>query len=187
MDSKTLSGYAAEYGTFVGAAWCIDFLLIMWGFTGQGALLMLLALLLFVLLPVFPCYFARRMRRHVPANVGIGYGRAFMFCVLMMMYTCLLTAAVEYVYLRFVDQGQMLDTLTAIISSPQSQTLYRQVGMEATLQQTENALAALSAMRVSDIVVTLMNQNIFISLLTAMLAACFCTKTATPLPPTDNN
>lgn len=187
MDSKAFSGYAAEYGTCIGVLWCVDFLLITWGFKSQVAGAMLVGLLCMVLLPVLPCYFAHRMKRHLPAEAGMGYGRAFMFCVLMMMYTCLLTAAVEYAYLRFWDKGQLLSTLTAIVTAPDAQAAYRQLGMEDMLRQTEEALDTLRQMRVSDMVVALMNQNIFIALINSFLAACFGMKAATPPPTEDEN
>ena len=187
MDSKTFSGYAAEYGTCIGVVWCVDFLLIAGGFTSQAGGIMLLGLLCMVLLPVLPCYFAHRLKRHVATGEGLSFGRAFVFCLLMMMYTCLLTAAVEYAYLRFVDKGQLLDTLTAIISAPEAQVAYRQLGMTDMLRQTEEVLDTLRQMKVSDIVVALMNQNIFIAIINSLIAACFGIKAAAPTPTEDTD
>lgn len=171
-----MSAYATEYGTFIGLCWVADFFLFVWGLRTLAPLPLLAATLLIVCLPVLPCLFARRYSKQLPEDVSVGYGRAFFFCVLMMMYTCLLTAAVEFVYLRWMDHGAILSSLSGMLSSADVQMTYRQMGMTEQLRTLEDALDTVAAFSVSDIVVSLLNQNIFISLLTCLLAACFGVK-----------
>ena len=173
-SARTQMGpYATEYGTFIGLCWVADFFLFVWGLRTLSPLPLLLATLLLVCLPVLPCLFVRRYRNRLPEGASMGYGRAFFFCVLMMMYTCLLTAAVEFAYLRWMDQGAIVASLSAMLQSGDVQMAYRQMGMADQLQALEEALDTVAAFSVSDIVVSLLNQNIFISLLNCFLAACF--------------
>lgn len=171
-----MSAYATEYGTFIGLCWVADFFLFVWGMRTLAPLPLLVASLLLVCLPVLPCLFAHRYRDQLPAEASLGYGRAFFFCVLMMMYTCLLTAAVEFVYLRWMDHGAIIGSLSSMLQSADVQMAYRQMGMMDQLRTLEDALDTVAAFSVSDIVVSLLNQNIFISLLTCLLAACFGVK-----------
>ena len=174
-QSRQLSAYATEYGTFIGLAWIVVFALFIVGLRTWAAFPLFLGTLLFICLPVLPCYFAWRWRKRT-GEAAIGYGRAFFFCLLMMMYTCLLTAAVEFVYFRWMDHGAVMASLDAFISSPDLRAAYQQLGMSQQLDQLDDALTQVKSWSVSDLVVSLLNQNIFISIINCILAACFAVK-----------
>ena len=171
-QSRQLSAYATEYGTFIGLAWIVVFALFICGLRSWAALPLFLGTLLFICLPVLPCYFAWRWRKR-SGETAVGYGRAFFFCLLMMMYTCLLTAAVEFVYFRWMDHGAVTASLETFICSPELRAAYQQLGMSQQLDQLDEALTQLKSWSVSDLVVSLLNQNIFISIINCILAAFF--------------
>ena len=170
------SGYATEYGTFVGVSWICVFALYVAGVRTMSGTLMTLGMLMFCVLPVVPFYFARRFRQQLPDGVNVGYGRAYWFSLMMLVYASLLTAAGEFAYFKWMDNGAMLAALHHMIETPLAVQTYREMGMADTLKMMQTVLKDLSSLTAFDIAVSLFNQNIMFSFLMALPAALFARK-----------
>ena len=174
------SGYATEYGTFIGLSWIAVFALYIAGVRTTSGTLMTLGMLAFCILPVLPFYFARRFKQQIPDDVHIGFGRAYWFSLMMLVYASLLTAAGEFVYFKWMDNGALLQALANMIDTPLAKQTYQQMGMMDTLKMMKEVLKDLSALTAFDIAVSLFNQNIMLSLILALPTALFARKQNNP-------
>lgn len=170
------SGYASEYGTFVGLSWILVFALYIAGVRTTSGMMMTLGMLCFCVLPVVPFYFARRFRRQLPDETNVGFGRAYWFCLMMLVYASLLTAAGEYAYFKWMDDGALIQAFRNMIETPLAKQTYQEMGMMDTLKMMKEMLKDLSALTPFDIAVSLFNQNIVLSFLLALPAALFARK-----------
>lgn len=172
------SGYATEYGTFVGLSWIVVFALYIGGVRTMSGTMMTMGMLLFCALPVFPFYFARRFRQQVPESVPIGYGRAYWFSLMMLVYASLLTAAAVFAYFKWMDNGALMQALGDMVDSPAAKRTYQDLGMGDTLKMMKDILKDLSGVTSFDIAVSLFNQNVMFSFFLALFTALFAKKNA---------
>ncbi len=175
-SSRLFSAYATEYGTFLGVAWIADFALYISGIRQMSTPLLLLAMLLFIGLPVVAFCLANRFRSQVPDGWHIGFWRAYIFSLMMMMYACFLTAAGEYVYFRYMDHGLVFRQINAVLTDPAATQAYSAMGLSdslALMRQTIDTLADTSPLNLA---LALFNQNVFISLILAIPTAFFAKK-----------
>ena len=96
----------------------------------MNPLLMFVSCILFLSLPLFGFYLARRFKQQMPDDVSIGYGRAYWFCLSMMLYACLLTGVAELVYFKFLDHGAVFDSFYGLMNDPATKATYQQMGMK---------------------------------------------------------
>ena len=167
------SGYTTEYGTFVGLTWIAVFALYVWGVLTSSGMLMTLGMFAFCSLPAVPFYFARRFRQQLSEDVKIGYGRAYWFCLMMLIYASLLTAAAVYVYFKWMDHGALLQAFSNILDHPLSRKTYEEMQMGDTLIMMKDVLKELSSLTAFDIAVSFFNQNVMLSFLLALPTALF--------------
>lgn len=171
--NKYFSGYAMEYGTWVGASWVAVFALYVGGLLTQSALLLLLALAALVALPVVAFTLARRFKQTLPDGEPFGYGRAYLWCLVTLMYACLLTAAAEWAYFSFLDHGALLAQFESMIESPDLTRSYELIGMGQPLEEARATMDMFRSLSPLDLTLILLNQNIFISLFLALPMAFF--------------
>ena len=170
------SGYATEYGTFVGVSWILVFALYVTGMRTASGVLMTVGMLAFCMLPAVPFYFARRFKQQLPEETTIGYGRAYWFSLMMLVYASLLSAAAIYAYFKWMDHGALMQVLYNTIESPLAQQTYSDLGMTDTLKMMKEVLKDLSGVSPFDIAVALFNQNIMFSFILALPTALFARK-----------
>ena len=171
------SGYSTEYGTFVGLSWIAVFALYIAGVRTTSGLLMTLGMFCFCALPAIPFYFARRFRQQLPEDTTVGFGRAYWFCLMMLVSASLLTAAAVYAYFKWVDHGALLQAVGNIVDNPLTKQTYIDMGMGDTLKMMKEILKDLSSLTAFDIAVAIFNQNFMFSLLLALPTAMFAKKT----------
>lgn len=170
------SGYATEYGTFVGLSWILVFALYVMGMRLQNSTLMTTGMLTFCALPAVAFYFAHRFRQQLLDETTIGYGRAYWFCLMMLVYASLLTAAAVYAYFKWMDNGALMQVMRDTIESPMAKRTYSDLGMDDTLTMMKEVLKDLSGVSPFDIAVALFNQNIVFSFILALPTALFAKK-----------
>jgi hypothetical protein len=170
------SGFATEYGTFAGLTWIAVFALYVAGIRSTSGMLMTAGMLCFCALPTVPFYFARRFRQQLPEGTTVGFGRAYWFSLMMLVYASLLTAGAVYAYFKWMDHGALLQSVSHIVENPLTQQTYTQMGMGDTLKMMKEMLTDLSNLTAFDIAVAIFNQNFMLSLLLALPTALFARK-----------
>ena len=170
---RLFSAYATEYGTFLGAAWVLVFVLYVICFRTMNPLLMFVSCILFLSLPLFGFYLARRFKQQMPEDVSIGYGRAYWFCLSMMLYACLLTGVVELVYFKFLDHGAVFNSFYELMDDPATKFTYQQMGMKESLETLKESIDMVSSLSAVDLCLSLFNQNFLLSLILAIPTAFF--------------
>jgi len=170
---KYFSGFAMEYGTYIGLTWVVVFGLYVWGLRTLNPLLLLVAMLAWVALPIPAFLFAHRFRQQLTGEALFGYGRAYCWCMVTLSYACLLTGAVEWAYFKFWDGGALLAQMTDFMTASEIGQTYKALGMGQTFSELEATLEMLGGLSPLDLAMMLLNQNIFTSLLLAVPMAFF--------------
>ena len=179
---RLFSAYATEYGTFLGLAWVLVFVLYISSFRTMHPLLMMLSCLLFVSLPLFGFYLARRFKQQMPEDVPIGYGRAYWFSLSMMLYACLLTGVAELVYFKYLDYGAVFNAFYDLLNTPGTEQTYKQMGMKDAWASLKESLDMVSSLSAVDLCLSLFNQNFLFSLILAVPTAFFAKKAPSSSP-----
>ncbi len=155
----------------MGVAWIVVFFLFTLSFRTMSPFVMLLAMASLLVLPLIAFFFSYRIKMRLPSGIGFSFGRAYLFCLMMFVYACLLTGAAEFVYFRFLDDGAIITQLESFAYDPQTEQLYTQMNTEQMLEMLKESVATLSQMSSLDITISLLNQNILISLLLSVPCA----------------
>ena len=179
---RLFSAYATEYGTFLGLAWVLVFVLYISSFRTMHPLLMLLSCLLFVSLPLFGFYLARRFKQQMPEDVPIGYGRAYWFSLSMMLYACLLTGVAELVYFKYLDHGAVFNAFYDLLNTSGTEQTYKQMGMKEAWASLKESLDMVSSLSAVDLCLSLFNQNFLFSLILAVPTAFFAKRAPSSSP-----
>ena len=173
QNQRLFSGYATEYGTFVGMAWVLVFALYISGMRSMNPLTLFVAMMLFISLPAVPFYFAHRLKQQMGSDTHIGYGRAYWFAAMMFMYATLLSGACEYIYFRYMDHGAVVQAFSNLFNDPTAIQTYQQLGMSESLKTLQETVALLAHQSPLELTLTIFNQNIFTSLILAFPTALF--------------
>lgn len=175
--NKYFSGYAMEYGTWVGVSWVAVFALYVGGLRSQSVLMLMLAFVALLSLPVLTISLARRFRQTLAEDEQFGFGRAYLWSLVTLMYACLLTAAAEWAYFSFLDRGALLALFESMLNSPDMARSYEMMGMGQPLEEAKATLDLFRSLSPIDITLILLNQNIFVAMLLALPMALFARRT----------
>lgn len=156
--------FAMEYGTFLGIAWLLDFLLLTSGIDGSG-MLMLLGILLFIFLPFVTFYMAFRYKQHQPVGERHTSGQAAYFTVMMFIFAELICFLGEYAYFAYIDKGHLMATFQSMLEDPAIAMEYKKLGMSAFLNTAKQQLEELATLAPVDLASNLLGSNVFTSLL----------------------
>lgn len=95
-----LKAFARQYSVFVALLWTVSFLAVVLVPTSPWGNLLALAT------PFFVGYLLVRFRNHV-LDGGMSFRRAWALALYTFFYAAMLFAVIQYVYLRFFDNGAM--------------------------------------------------------------------------------
>ena len=95
-----LKAFARQYGVFVALLWTVSFLAVVLVPTSPWGNLLALAT------PFFVGYLLVRFRNHVLDGV-MSFRRAWALALYTFFYAAMLFAVIQYVYLRFFDNGSL--------------------------------------------------------------------------------
>ncbi len=144
-----------HFGTYMGAYWILKFILFPLGLTIPFLLFLFIGLTLGV--PFMGYYYARMYRNKICGG-EISFVQAWIFTVFMYMFAALLTAMAHFIYFRFIDQGFIINTYTALLDS----TLQAGIpGMSSYINQFKETMEVLRSLSPIDITLQLLSQNVF--------------------------
>lgn len=169
---KYFSGYAMEYGTCLGLAWIAVFALYVGGLRTMNPLLLMLTILEWVCLPVLAFLLARRFRQQLPDESSLGFARAYLWCMVTLVYACLLTGAAEWLYFAYMDRGVLFAQLRSFFENSSVNPAL----MGLTQAEMQALLDAVQGLSTKELVLSLLNQNVFFSLFLAFPMAFFARK-----------
>lgn len=169
---KYFSGYAMEYGTCLGLAWIAVFALYVGGLRTMNPLLLLIAILAWACLPVLAFMLAHRFKLQLPKESSLGFGRAYLWCMVTLVYASLLTGAAEWFYFAQMDKGVLFAQLRSFFED--SRVNY--VGMGLTQAEMVAMIDSVQGLTPRELVLSLLNQNVFLSLFLAFPMAFFARK-----------
>lgn len=171
MDLVQLKAYARQYGVALAAVWAASFLSIV--IAPASVLGSLLALSTPI---VVGCFLVRF--RNGALDGHISFRRGFAFSCYTFFYASLLFAAVQFVYLRFFDQGAFMAMLGESLKTMEE--VYRHEGTAAMqaigqMKQTISMVGQLSPLQLTFVI---MMDNLFIGALLSLPIALACRRKA---------
>lgn len=159
--------YAGQYGAWVGALWIASFCCYMGGLSQPWLANIGLFIGFFSL--IFTGILLRGFRRSV---APLSFLRAWWMGWLCFLYASLLTAAVQYVYFRFVDNGRLINAYTTLFEQPENRQLLAAMmpGEDADMAIGQ-VLELLGSLSPIEITVEWMIYNIFLGFILAVPVA----------------
>lgn len=144
-----------HFGTYMGAYWVLKFILFPLGLTIPFLLFLFIGLTLGV--PFMGYYYARMYRNKICGG-EISFVQAWIFTVFMYMFAALLTAMAHFIYFRFIDQGFIINTYTALLDNALQAGV---PGMGTYIGQFKEAMEVARSLSPIDITLQLLSQNVF--------------------------
>lgn len=167
--SKMFNNRAMQYGTILGAVWSIMYLIFFAGI--KSPITLPLGLLIFLASPFIAAAYAKRFRKQ-ECNDTMSYTKALIFLVTMYICATILSTAVIFVYLNYIDNGAFISTVLEMIT-----VLENTPGIQADTSVALHEMADIySRMTPGDFVWTTMDGNITNSLLLPLIIALFIRK-----------
>ncbi len=157
--------YAMEYGTFLGIAWTIVFIIYVMGFRTGNGLFFFLGLTGLACLLILPFIFAWRIKKLQPDNEGLGFIRALSFTINLFMFACIFTGACEFVYFNYMDGGQLTEAVRKMFTSPEMKEAYTNMGLSETYSQMQDNLTQVSNLSAFEKTEMLFNSNFLFSVI----------------------
>lgn len=177
FNSQLAQSLTTVNGLKIAAAWLGSFVCTIYGFerpllSSFGSFLGLFSMLLLT-----------RMVRSCRAQAGElnwlnSLGFAFTICI----YATLVTTLGQYLYFAYLDNGHLLNTLSALLQDPQYAAALKQTMPE---MDPQTLMDTISNMKARDIIVQLLFTNTLISCICTPVGAFFG-KLGTVNPPTEN-
>lgn len=159
---SSVRGFAMEYGTFLGIAWFIDFLLLVKGMDGYVSV-MLLGTILFLALPIITFYLAFRFKQHQEVGDRHSMMEAAYFTLLLFIFAEIICFIAEYIYFACFDEGHLVASFSSLLSNPAIVNEYRKMGMTEMLDMAQAQIEQIGAMSPIDKASSLFGSNIFTS------------------------
>ena len=119
------------------------------------------ALMLMVATPFYVCRRLRRFRDEDRQGV-ISFGRGWAYSILVFFYAAILLAVAQYVYFAYMDQGYLLSKFSTALSSPESQQMIRQYGLQ---QAMDDGMKMMQEMRPIDYALNVLTVNISLGII----------------------
>ena len=160
---------AMRYGTYLGIIWAIMYIMVFNSL--RTPFLGTVASILFISSPFIAKRFATRYRDEEYEN-GMAFPQAWTFLFCTYLFATLLSTFTNYIYLGFIDHGafQMdaINIYTEVLKTP---------GIDEVAKEQIKAIQEMiSQMSVRSMTISLMNSNIFSSLVLPPVIALFVRK-----------
>ena len=157
-----LKAFARQDGLILAVAWLASFVLVM--FSPQTPYGNLLA----IATPFIVGWRLTKFRDNALDGV-VSFRRAFAYSCYTFFYASLVFAMGQYIYFRFIDNGQMSNILTATLK--ELAPIYREQGIPA--KELDVTMTQIAALRPIELAIVFMMQNLtvglFLSLPIAMM------------------
>lgn len=167
FDYHKARTYASQYGAIVGLCWIFSFLSYMGGLTTP-----FLADIGLVLGIASVFVAGNIIRFYHNARQALTFGRAWWMAITLYLCATLLTAAVQYVYFKYMDHGTLAQTYEQLLTAPEYQELLQQMMPQATegnmIQDMIDLLYSITPIQMT---FQLMVYNLFLSLILSLPTA----------------
>ncbi|MBQ8336418.1 MAG: DUF4199 domain-containing protein [Bacteroidaceae bacterium] len=168
-NNKEFYQKAMYYGTWLGAAWSVMYLLLFAGTANMAALMICISL--FFASPVIAVMSAITYRRR-ECNDTMSYIQAWIFIFYMYICASMLSALVAFIYFRFFDGGTFFMTLQGMIDESM-----KLPGADAALTgQLEQTSKILEQTTTADFVWQLLSNNLTNTTIFPFILALFAKK-----------
>ena len=154
-----LKAFARIDGVWLSLLWIAAFALYIVGLRSPGY-----GLAAMVLAVATPFFVGTRLRHFRDEGLSgtISFMRGWAYTVYVFFYGGLLFALAQWAYLTYMDQGYLLNTITEMLSAPETVEALRQMGMTETLDES---LTMLWQMRPIDLSLNMLTTNILMGML----------------------
>ena len=171
-EYSQLKAFARVDGVYVGAAWIVSFAFYVKGLTTPW--LGMLGTAIAVISPFAVAMLLKKFRDDARNGV-ISFRRGMAFYALVFLYASLLLAVAQYAYFAFMDKGYLIECYTAMMHSPEAETMMSAYGVSQ--QQIDDSLALLRSQKPISIVLNIFSMNIILGLLFSLPAAAVMKRT----------
>ena len=154
-----LKAFARIDGVWLSLLWIAAFALYIVGLRSPGY-----GLAAMVLAVATPFFVGTRLRHFRDEGLSgtISFMRGWAYTVYVFFYGGLLFALAQWAYLTYMDQGYLLNTITEMLSAPETVEALRQMGMTETLDES---LTMLGQMRPIALSLNMLTTNILMGML----------------------
>lgn len=169
------NAFAMVDGLKFGIYWCLGFLCTVKGL--GGTTLATLGMLITLSAPFLGIFLARRFESRVRVDAPVGFGKAYLYSVLLYLYASAILAIVAFAYFNWVDHGAFINSYISVISSPDMQSALRQAGLDQMFSDTAHQGGfssfeeLLRSIRPIDIGMSLFNFNIIMGIILSLPTA----------------
>ncbi len=164
-SSDHLANAAMTYGTYMGLFWIAKFALIPFIFSMPVTSLLFMGLTIAV--PFVGYHFAQHYRKHYCPEGQLPFMRGWIFCMSMYFFASLLVAIAHYVFFRYIDQGALLGSYSAVLD----QLIAANTSLAQSLESNRQALDLIRAMSPIDLTIQLLINNLFYGMMMALPTA----------------
>lgn len=157
---NTIPNTAAGVALYIGAMWSVSFLCHMYGMVFIGDIVGLLTIP-----AIYNTVVNYRMRIE-----DIPFGKCWRLTSSISIYASLITALVQYCYLRFLDNGRMVSKVTASMEMPEMQEMMKNMTPEMSVDEIIQVFGSLT---VGGLTAQLLMMNLMLSLILSLIIAFF--------------
>ena len=126
-EFRQLRLYSRYDGIYLAVVWAAAFASLI--LSGQYPLLGSVCMILTLSTPFFVAHRLRLFRQNGLDGV-IGYGRALHYCLRVFFNASLLFAVIQWAYMKYVDNGQLVALLTHLAESEDTKAALQQWGFD---------------------------------------------------------
>lgn len=166
IDRKIFNNEAMRCGTLLGILWIAMYATAVGGMSSPGYLPIFM--ILFIASPFYAAYLAKRFRKKY-CNDTMRFIQAWLFVLVEYMCASLLSAVVIFIYLYFIDNSVVSDTMSRMLEIMEVEP---QIYGESTAQLKE-AIAIYSEFSIRDIVLNITTSNLMNGTIIAPIIALF--------------
>lgn len=116
-EYKQLTAFSRIDGVYIGILWTISFAFSIVGLT--SGTMGIVGTLLALYSPIY-AYIRLRKFRDYAREGSISFGRAMLYYVFIFFYASIIFALAQVVYFQFIDNGYMLKSYEAVVSTPEA-------------------------------------------------------------------
>lgn len=178
---RQANAFAMLDGLWFGLYCCFGFLCVIKGM--GSSTLGSLGTMVTLSVPVLGCFFARKFERQVRDDAPVGYGKAYLYSILLYFYASLILAIFAFVYFNWFDHGVFAQNYIVALNSPEVREVMEQgnfnlmLGSASSQSGLETVEELVRSVTPVDMAAGLFNMNILIGLLLALPTAAFgCTR-----------
>jgi hypothetical protein len=165
-NKQHLQKYAMHFGTYMGLYWILKFIIFPIGLVVPFLLFLFICLTIAV--PFLGYYYVRTYRDKICGG-SIRFAHAWVFTLFMYVFASILTAAVHFLFLRFIDQGRTVGILEKMLQTDIAE-------MEPYKSSVQTLIDLMQTIPPIDMTIQLMSRNVVVGSILAIFTALIVMK-----------